>query len=192
VLSQTRSAPLVVRSCRDTRKSLTLFVHLRGLFVGWRGGWLAHDQGALSISTPYLDAGGAGVVVTMSKIVYSGSAPHQEDDQFVAVAGMDFVLGKFYSMIKTYTGCVDGLLDANNRQVTCFVMDESGCVTWRHGACLFALVHVYGISRRRCLFPATLLSTPSSSHNSCTCDTFRLVAPFGNHALACAASHSRL
>ena len=55
--------------------------------------------------------------------------------QFVAVAGMDFVLGKFYSMFKTYTGCIVGLL-------------ESQTVTVKSLHCKFKSLPLYAMVRR--------------------------------------------
>ena len=55
-------------------------------------------SGFLSLTTPYLDATGAGVVITAARALYRGepSRIHQTNDEVVGVIGADFPLTYFY------------------------------------------------------------------------------------------------
>ena len=58
---------------------------------------LAHT-GLLTLTTPYLDSGGAGVVITAGRTLYRGepSHAHHTNDQVLGVMGADFPLTYFY------------------------------------------------------------------------------------------------
>jgi hypothetical protein len=76
--------------------------------------------GLYTLSAPYLDAFGAGYVVTLSHTITDGSTSNPE---VLAVASMDFTLPYFWRMITdTYSDCRS---KGNSR---CFVIDSTGYV----------------------------------------------------------------
>eukprot|EP00050_Salpingoeca_kvevrii_P019384 m.85448 g.85448 ORF g.85448 m.85448 type:complete len:1229 (+) comp8386_c0_seq1:956-4642(+) len=76
------------------------------------------NEGALALSTPYVDANGAGVVVTMSEAVY-----HTGSDRLLAVLGMDFKLGQLGAILDAETRCKD-------RDARCVLLDDNGFVVY--------------------------------------------------------------
>ncbi|XP_064640200.1 VWFA and cache domain-containing protein 1-like isoform X2 [Lineus longissimus] len=80
--------------------------------------------GRIVISAPYLDAFGAGYVVTLSYTLYKGdsSKQHSSSDTVIAVAGGDFTLGYFYqTFINKFPKCKE-------QENSCFLFDSSGYV----------------------------------------------------------------
>lgn len=78
--------------------------------------------GRIAITEPYLDAGGAGYIVSVSYTVFEGknSALHSADrDQPIVVVGLDFTRGFFYKMILEASGSC-------SQDVKCFLMDDKG------------------------------------------------------------------
>lgn len=78
--------------------------------------------GKIVFTTPYLDAGGAGYVVTMSHTVYEGrsAALHSNNDPVLAVLSMDITLGYFSRLLRNmFPFC-------NESTVKCFLMDDKG------------------------------------------------------------------
>ena len=55
-------------------------------------------SGFLTLTTPYLDATGAGVVITAARALYRGesSRTHHTNDEVLGVMGVDFPLTYFY------------------------------------------------------------------------------------------------
>ena len=56
------------------------------------------NTGRVSLSTPYIDAFGSGVVITASHTIYRGEASHKHsaNDQVIGVMGADFPLSYFH------------------------------------------------------------------------------------------------
>lgn len=52
----------------------------------------------MALTTPYVDAGGAGVVITAAHTLYYGKANHVHTtkDQVIGVMGADFLLSYFH------------------------------------------------------------------------------------------------
>ena len=55
-------------------------------------------SGFLALTTPYLDATGAGVVITAARTLYRGESSriHHTNDEVLGVMGADFLLAYFY------------------------------------------------------------------------------------------------
>ncbi|XP_068714502.1 VWFA and cache domain-containing protein 1-like [Montipora foliosa] len=82
----------------------------------WYHTALSHS-GRLILTTPYLDVGGAGEVITMARSLYH----HESSENVLAVVGADFTLRYFYRLLtKVYTICND------TSKYACFVMDNAG------------------------------------------------------------------
>ena len=58
---------------------------------------LAHS-GLITLTTPYLDFGGAGVVITAAQSIFLGEPDHRHhtNDDVLGVMGADFLLTYFY------------------------------------------------------------------------------------------------
>ena len=58
-------------------------------------------SGLLTLTTPYLDAAGAGVVITAARALYHGESSHihQAYDEVLGVMGADFPLRYFYRYV---------------------------------------------------------------------------------------------
>ena len=56
------------------------------------------NTGLLALTIPYLDSGGAGVVITAARTLYRGepSHVHYTNDEVLGVMGADFPLTYFY------------------------------------------------------------------------------------------------
>ncbi|KAJ7382934.1 hypothetical protein OS493_031709 [Desmophyllum pertusum] len=56
------------------------------------------NRGLVALTTPYMDAGGAGVVITAAHTLYYGKADHvhHTNDQVMGVMGADFSLVYFH------------------------------------------------------------------------------------------------
>ena len=71
-----------------------------GLCLDWliRYHTALSNTGLVALSTPYIDAFGAGVVITAAHTIYRGEAQniHSADDGVVAVMGADFPLSYFH------------------------------------------------------------------------------------------------
>ncbi|KAL9960898.1 hypothetical protein ACROYT_G034406 [Oculina patagonica] len=83
---------------------------------------LAHT-GLLTLTTPYLDLGGAGVVITAGRALFRGepSHIHHTNDEVLGVMGADFPLTYFYRLLtKVYPKCKE------TKTFSCFVMDSAG------------------------------------------------------------------
>lgn len=80
------------------------------------------NPGRITLSSPYLDNGGAGYIVTLSRVIFEGrsSGYHTETDHVVAVMGIDITLPYFYQLL------VDTLPVCEEEHIRCFVMDERG------------------------------------------------------------------
>ena len=76
----------------------------------------------LILTPPYLDAGGAGYVVTLSQIVHEGRSVglHSSSDPVLAVMGIDFTLGFLSKMLEDLFP-VCGIAN-----IKCFLMNEKG------------------------------------------------------------------
>ncbi|XP_060082073.1 VWFA and cache domain-containing protein 1-like [Ylistrum balloti] len=75
----------------------------------------------VTLTSPYLDVGGAGYITTISHTVFEGKrAPHSTTDPVVGVMGMDITLGYFYKLL------VENIPMCQHPTVKCFVMDDTG------------------------------------------------------------------
>ncbi|XP_012277119.1 VWFA and cache domain-containing protein 1 [Orussus abietinus] len=87
----------------------------------WYGKAMEHP-GKIVLTTPYLDAGGAGYVVTLSHTVYEGRsvALHSSTDPLLAVMSMDITMGYISRLLsEMFPFC-------NEARVKCFLMDDKG------------------------------------------------------------------
>ncbi|XP_015599863.1 VWFA and cache domain-containing protein 1 [Cephus cinctus] len=88
----------------------------------WYGKAMEHP-GKLVLSTPYLDAGGAGYIVTLSHTVYksqNSNVPHTSSDPILAVLSLDVTMGYISRLLsEMYPFC-------DNSNVKCFLMDDKG------------------------------------------------------------------
>ena len=78
---------------------LLLLVHLKCRSMIYSRYYTAlRHSGFLTLTTPYLDATGAGVVITAARALYRGesSRSHQTTDEVLGVMGADFPLTYFY------------------------------------------------------------------------------------------------
>ncbi|XP_060073906.1 VWFA and cache domain-containing protein 1-like [Ylistrum balloti] len=82
------------------------------------------QRGTLIMTTPYLDAWGAGLVVTLCRSIYTGrqdGSPHTELDDVEGVIGSDIGLSYLYRMLaETYPECSNGQI--------CMLVDNSGFI----------------------------------------------------------------
>lgn len=86
------------------------------------------NTGFVTLTTPYLDAGGptgegAGVVITAARSMYRGEFGHHHhtNDEVLGVMGADFPLTYFYRLLTNmYPKCRD------RKTYSCFVMDSAG------------------------------------------------------------------
>lgn len=79
--------------------------------------------GKIVVTEPYLDAGGAGYIISMSYIIYEGQnaiGTRNKRSQPVAVVSIDFTKGFFYKMLlDIYPKCME-------ENIQCFLMDDKG------------------------------------------------------------------
>ncbi|KAL9960900.1 hypothetical protein ACROYT_G034408 [Oculina patagonica] len=83
---------------------------------------LSHS-GFLTLTTPYLDISGAGVVITAARALHRGESSqiHQTNDEVLGVMGADFPLRYFYRLLtEVYPRC------GEIQTYSCFVMDSAG------------------------------------------------------------------
>ncbi|KAJ7382935.1 hypothetical protein OS493_031711 [Desmophyllum pertusum] len=68
------------------------------------------NRGLVALTTPYMDAGGAGVVITAAHTLYYGKADHvhRANDQVMGVMGADFSLSYFHSEKDMQASCMPG------------------------------------------------------------------------------------
>ncbi|XP_033636500.1 VWFA and cache domain-containing protein 1-like [Asterias rubens] len=87
----------------------------------WYKRALAHP-GRVTISSPYLDMGGAGYIITLSHVVFQGrsSGLHEESDHVVGIMGIDFTIRYFYKVL------LEVMPVCKESTVRCFVMDDRG------------------------------------------------------------------
>jgi hypothetical protein len=81
-----------------------------------------HARGKIAITEPYLDAAGAGYVVTISYALYEKrfSPNNRISYQPIAVVSMDFTRGFFYKIL------IDSLPMCSFDDIKCFLMDDKG------------------------------------------------------------------
>ncbi|KAL9960925.1 hypothetical protein ACROYT_G034433 [Oculina patagonica] len=80
------------------------------------------NTGLVALSTPYIDAFGAGVVITAAHTIYRGevNSQHNPNDKVIGVMGADFPLSYFQKLLTdTYPKCEESNYD-------CFVLDGAG------------------------------------------------------------------
>ena len=79
-------------------------------------------KGELAVTEPYLDAGGAGYVVSVSYLVFERkrSTNGKESKQPIAVASLDFTRGFFYKLL------LDESPDCGVDSIKCFIMNDKG------------------------------------------------------------------
>ncbi|XP_071952059.1 VWFA and cache domain-containing protein 1-like [Antedon mediterranea] len=80
------------------------------------------NPGLVTVSSPYLDVGGGGYVVTISHVLFEGSSTglHDPSDRVVAVVGIDFTIRYFYKLL------LDTLPMCRHSTVRCFMIDDAG------------------------------------------------------------------
>ncbi|XP_064477328.1 VWFA and cache domain-containing protein 1-like [Ornithodoros turicata] len=78
--------------------------------------------GRVVLTAPYLDAGGAGYIVTLSHTIYEAKpdALHSTADAVVAVIGMDLTLGYFYKLLTVNMDVCE------QDKIACFILDDHG------------------------------------------------------------------
>lgn len=89
----------------------------------WYKRAFGHREGIV-ISPAYVDAFGAGVIVTLSKVVYEGrqSGERKSADYILGVMGIDIKMTKFYyDMVEKVNDCKDS-------RKSCMMIDKSGLV----------------------------------------------------------------
>lgn len=81
-----------------------------------------NSKGKLAMTEPYLDAGGAGYVISVSYAIYERrySGDQNKSYQPVAVVSMDFTQGFFYKML------LDSLAICGYDDIKCILMDDKG------------------------------------------------------------------
>lgn len=75
------------------------------------------SKGMIAITEPYLDAGGAGFIVSVSYTIFEDRRANRDP---VVVVSMDFTRGFFYKMI------LDELPECGVDQIKCFMMNDKG------------------------------------------------------------------
>ncbi|XP_059470821.1 VWFA and cache domain-containing protein 1 [Neocloeon triangulifer] len=110
-----------------------------GVFQMYPGSGLDHDYdptrrpwyiralkfpGKVVLSTPYLDVGGAGYIVTLSHTVYEGqsAALHSPSDTVAAVLGLDVTVGFVYKLL------IQAAPFCQEPGVKCLLIDDEGYV----------------------------------------------------------------
>lgn len=79
------------------------------------------SKGRVAITEPYLDAGGAGYVVSVSYTIFDSKHTARKDKkQPVAVISLDFTRGFFYRLL------LDELPECGIDNIKCFLMDDKG------------------------------------------------------------------
>ncbi|XP_074609249.1 VWFA and cache domain-containing protein 1-like isoform X2 [Acropora palmata] len=82
----------------------------------WYYSALSHS-GLIVLTTPYLDVGGAGEVITLARTLYR----QESTENVLGVVGTDFTLRYFHKLLaKVYSSCDD------TSKYACFVMDNAG------------------------------------------------------------------
>ncbi|ETN67353.1 dihydropyridine-sensitive l-type calcium channel [Anopheles darlingi] len=79
--------------------------------------------GRLVVTRPYLDAGGAGYVVSVAYAIYEGASTRYskpDDRAAIAVVAMDFTQGFFYKLL------LDSTTVCSVQHIKCFLMDDRG------------------------------------------------------------------
>lgn len=81
-----------------------------------------NNPGLVTMTSPYLDVGGAGYIVTLSKAVFEGNSDgnHSSGDPIAAVMGIDLTLQYLYKLL------VDTLPVCLEKHIRCFMMDDRG------------------------------------------------------------------
>lgn len=79
---------------------------------------LESKNGKIAITEPYLDAAGAGYVITISYAIYEKR--FSQNNQPVAIIGIDLTRGFFYKML------LDSLPLCGYDDIKCFLMDDKG------------------------------------------------------------------
>ncbi|KAK0095373.1 hypothetical protein PV326_008544 [Microctonus aethiopoides] len=87
----------------------------------WYGKANEHP-GKIVLTGPYLDAGGAGYILSLSQTLYESrsAALHAHTDPVVAVATMDITMGYVTRLLR------DMLPFCNDSMIRCFLMDDRG------------------------------------------------------------------
>uniref|UniRef100_A0A7S3GFG5 VWFA domain-containing protein n=1 Tax=Palpitomonas bilix TaxID=652834 RepID=A0A7S3GFG5_9EUKA len=83
---------------------------------------VAEDFGASALSTPYLDAFGAGAVLTLSSSIREGGQEAASGVYPIGVAGFDFSVTQFASAIGSLSP------DCSSSTVACYLVDRSGYI----------------------------------------------------------------
>ncbi|XP_034936002.1 VWFA and cache domain-containing protein 1 [Chelonus insularis] len=78
--------------------------------------------GKIVLSGPYLDAGGAGYIISLSQTIFKGLnlTSHSPEDPVVAVASLDTTIGYVARLLR------DMLPFCNESMIRCFLMDDKG------------------------------------------------------------------
>lgn len=88
----------------------------------WYNTALLH-HGLLTLTTPYLDVGGAGEVITAARALFHGESNHlyRAYDEALGVLGADFPLRYFYRLLTdAYPKCRE------TEDYSCFIIDDAG------------------------------------------------------------------
>ncbi|KAK3240378.1 hypothetical protein CYMTET_49776 [Cymbomonas tetramitiformis] len=111
---------------------------------GWdptRRPWYARgisNEGLFAISTPYIDAGGAGLMNTVSVATYRRrdpvDGPEIQDDFVLGVSGYDYVYPTFHDFVSSSTAHINGGCSAkpvweqtaDDPEPMCFLLDTAG------------------------------------------------------------------
>lgn len=75
--------------------------------------------GRTIFTAPYLDVGGAGYIVTLSR-TFQGRMSDENRSSMLGVIGLDFTLGYFHKLLMA------SMAICNQNQITCFLMDDRG------------------------------------------------------------------
>ncbi|XP_019539275.2 VWFA and cache domain-containing protein CG16868 [Aedes albopictus] len=79
--------------------------------------------GKIVVTKPYLDAGGAGYIVSVSYTIFEGIADalhNTENDKPIVVVSLDFTQGFFYKLLTESSSI------CNSENIKCFLMDDRG------------------------------------------------------------------
>ena len=87
----------------------------------WYGKALEHS-GKIILTTPYLDAAGAGYIVTLSHTIYEGRSAslHANSDPIYGVMSMDLPISYLARLLR------DMFPFCNESTIKCFLMDDKG------------------------------------------------------------------
>lgn len=79
-------------------------------------------KGKIAVTEPYLDAAGAGYIISVSYAIYEKRYSPNQNRSFqpIAVVSMDFTRGFFYKML------IDSLSICSYDDIKCFLMDDKG------------------------------------------------------------------